>query len=61
MYSRVATRSGSKSCHMNLPGLFCAGIGSVIKQSVPEDMEMDDDLDDPNEVRASLLNRNWVT
>lgn len=28
------------------------GIGSVIKQSVPEDMDMDDDLDDPNEVYA---------
>jgi len=28
------------------------GIGSVIKQSVPEDIEMDDDLDDPNEVYA---------
>ena len=30
--------------------LFSLGIGSVIKQSVPEDSEMDDDLDDPTEV-----------
>ena len=30
------------------------GIGSVIKQSVPEDMDMDDDLDDPNEVNTLL-------
>jgi hypothetical protein len=29
---------------------FSSGIGSVIKQSVPEDMDVDDDLDDPNEV-----------
>jgi hypothetical protein len=31
-----------------------SGIGSVIKQSVPEDMDMDDDLDDPNEVLVVL-------
>ena len=34
--------------------ILSLGIGSVIKQSVPEDMDMDDDLDDPNEVNTLL-------
>ena len=35
------------------------GIGSVIKQSIPEELEGDDITDDPNEVRKYFADQSW--